>query len=282
MQITAYLRIIFFFCISISLSSCSQYLKSSVKSSASAKQRSEQSAKFHRVAKGETLYSIAWDYGYDYRQIALWNDIDFPYLIKPNQTIRLYPSLIRGASKNTEISHSKRANSSSKLSSAEPKRVIRRAKRSTRLKRAQSSKPKVEKPSGKAKYLSHPVKYPSRIKWLWPVRGKIVHHFNSKRGKKGIDIAGRSGQRIVAAAGGRVVYSGSGLRGYGKLIIIKHNDTYLSAYANNKKILVKEQQKVKSGQHIADMGSNGANITMLHFEIRKNGKPVNPVRYLPR
>ena len=262
--------------LSISLTSCTQYLKSSAKSSSSKSKASlYQPPKYHRVLKGETLYSIAWFYGYDYRQIALWNDIDYPYLIKPSQEIQLYPSLVRRASQNTQAVNGKRTVSRKNQSKRANKSTIKRAKRVVRKKRS--------KDNSRAKSLkTSKQRYVSKIKWRWPTRGKIVHRFSAKHGKKGLGISGKKGQRILAAAAGRVVYSGSGLRGYGKLIIIKHNDTYLSAYANNKKILVKEQQKVKSGQHIAAMGSNGANKSILHFEIRKNGKPINPIRYLPR
>lgn len=277
MQSAKYLRILFFLVLSISLISCTQYLKSRAQSPSTTQSKSSlyQPPKYHQVQKGETLYSIAWFYGYDYRQIALWNDIDYPYRIHPNQEIQLYPSLVRRASQNTRSSNHKRTLSHKNKAKHTSKRAPNRAKKTTRQRREESKKTK------KA-YKRKKPKYASKIKWGWPTRGKIVHRFNAKHGKKGLGISGKKGQRIVAAAAGRVVYSGSGLRGYGKLIIIKHNDTYLSAYANNKKILIKEQQKVKSGQHIADMGSNGANKTMLHFEIRKNGKPVNPIRYLPR
>ncbi len=258
--------------ISSSLMSCTQYLKSNIKTPSSDSKVLYHPPKYHRVSKGETLYSIAWFYGYDYRQIALWNDIDYPYLIKPGQEIQLYPSLVRRASQNTRITHSKKTLSPQQRARREHRKVVQRAKRKTLQQRKHTKKSHQFK---KAKLASN-------IIWHWPTRGKIVYRFSSKRGKKGIGIAGKPGQRIVAAAAGRVVYSGSGLRGYGRLIIIKHNDTYLSAYANNKKIWVKEQQKVKLGQHIADMGNNGAKNSMLHFEIRKNGKPVNPVRYLPR
>jgi len=272
-----YLRILFFLCISISLISCAQYLKSNAKSPSSTQSESSlsQPPKYHRVLKGETLYSIAWFYGYDYRQIALWNDIDYPYLIKPNQEIQLYPSLVRHASQNTQVAHNRRTTTQKNDADREQRRVVKRAKRVTKLKRHKTETVKKEYKRVKPKYVS-------KIKWGWPTRGKIVHHFNDKHGKKGLGISGENNQIIVAAAAGRVVYSGSGLRGYGNLIIIKHNDTYLSAYANNKKILVKEQQKVKFGEQIAAMGSNGAKKPMLHFEIRKNGKPVDPIHYLPR
>jgi lipoprotein NlpD len=120
-----------------------------------------------------------------------------------------------------------------------------------------------------------------RVDWVWPVRGKVVSGFSDAASLKGIDIAGASGQPVAASAGGKVVYAGTGLRGYGKLIIIKHNGTYLSAYAHNKEILVKEGQQVAKGQKIAEMGNTDADQVKLHFEIRRQGKPVDPLRYLP-
>ncbi len=120
-----------------------------------------------------------------------------------------------------------------------------------------------------------------RVDWMWPAKGKIVTGFSDTANLKGIDIAGTAGQPIVAGAGGKVVYAGTGLRGYGKLIIIKHNATYLSAYAHNKDILVKEGQQVAKGQKIAEMGNTDADQVKLHFEIRRLGKPMDPLRYLP-
>ena len=271
MRKSRYLKIIYLLAMSIGLVSCTSYLKSNAKSpSSQSKQTLYQPPKYHRVQKGETLYSIAWFYGYDYRQIALWNDIDYPY-----QEIQLYPSLVRRASQNTRVTHSKKA-LTQQQDSRKHRKLAQRAKKSRR--RLQDRRRAKTKNTYKVKKSN----YASNIKWRWPTRGKVVHRFSTKRGKKGIEISGKRGQRIVAAAAGRVVYSGSGLRGYGQLIIIKHNDTYLSAYANNKKIWVKEQQKVKLGQHIADMGKSGTNISSLHFEIRRNGKPVDPLRYLPK
>ncbi|MBA4141583.1 MAG: peptidoglycan DD-metalloendopeptidase family protein [Nitrosospira sp.] len=118
-----------------------------------------------------------------------------------------------------------------------------------------------------------------RVEWIWPTRGRILGGFSEAT--KGIDIAGESGQPVIASAGGKVVYSGSGLRGYGRLIIIKHNNTYLSAYAHNNKILVKEGETVAKGQKIAEMGNTDTDLVKLHFEIRKNGKPVDPLEHLP-
>jgi lipoprotein NlpD len=119
-------------------------------------------------------------------------------------------------------------------------------------------------------------------KWIWPTKGRIIRKFSiGDQGNKGVDIAGRRGQSVVSSAPGTVVYSGNALRGYGNLVIIKHNDKYLSAYAHNDRLLVKEGQNVKAGQKIATMGSSGTNKVRLHFEIRYQGKPVNPKRYLP-
>ncbi|WP_175546611.1 peptidoglycan DD-metalloendopeptidase family protein, partial [Vibrio vulnificus] len=119
-------------------------------------------------------------------------------------------------------------------------------------------------------------------KWQWPTKGRVIKNFSAgEQGNKGIDIAGQRGQPIVSTAGGTVVYSGNALRGYGNLIIVKHNDNYLSAYAHNDRLLVSEGQSVKAGQQIATMGSSGAKTVMLHFEIRYQGKSVNPKRYLP-
>ncbi|MGY8868558.1 MAG: peptidoglycan DD-metalloendopeptidase family protein, partial [Methylophagaceae bacterium] len=122
-----------------------------------------------------------------------------------------------------------------------------------------------------------------RLSWRWPMQGKVISTYSkSATGRKGIDIAGKSGQKVGAAATGKVVYSGNGLPRYGNLIIIKHNDSYLSAYAHNKNLLVKEGQHVKAGQKIALLGRTGTQRDQLHFEIRRNGKPVDPMRFLPK
>jgi lipoprotein NlpD len=123
----------------------------------------------------------------------------------------------------------------------------------------------------------------TNIKWVWPTQGRLIKNFQASRpGKKGLNIAGKVGQKILTTAPGKVVYSGSGLIGYGKLIIIKHNENFLSAYGHNRKILVKEGQAVKAKQKIAELGTTGANRAMLHFEIRYKGKPVDPMKYLPK
>jgi lipoprotein NlpD len=207
---------------------------------------------YHRVEKGETLYSIAWAYGHDVRDVASWNKIRPPYTIYPEQRIRVKPPA-KSTNRSQPPTHS-----------------------STTARNKAGS-------NNQAKYSPRKDKNTAKISWHWPTNGKIIGKYSVRdAGKKGLDIAGKAGQRIYAAAKGEIVYVGSGLRGYGRLIIIKHNDTYLSAYAHNRKLYVKENQKVERGQHIADMGSDEAERAMLHFEVRRNGKPVDPLKYLPR
>jgi len=214
------------------------------------------SGNVHIVVKGETLYSIAFAYGEDVRTVAAWNHIRPPYTIYPNQLIHLTPPPVAPTPRVRTVA--KRA---IPTTANIPTKTYSSSLNSTKSKAINSQK----------------------ISWQWPTKGKIISAYSAKdAGKKGLDIAGRSGQPIYAAAGGLVVYSGSGLRGYGQLIIIKHNDTYFSAYAHNRRLLVKEDQKVNKGQHIADMGSTESDRPLLHFEVRRDGKPVNPLRYLPK
>ena len=205
--------------------------------------------KSHTVAKGDTLYSIAWRYGYDYKTLASWNRIKAPFVIHPGQVIRLLPARRSRATQPPPVSQRR------PQARAEPV-----AKPDTRERTGASA---------------------SAIHWQWPARGKLLKS-SSPITQKGISIGGRTGQKIVAAATGKVVYSGSGLRGYGNLIIIKHNDTYLSAYAHNRELIVKEGETVKAGQQISTMGLDSKGAPVLHFEIRRNGKPVNPLERLPR
>ena len=203
------------------------------------------SVRTHTVRKGDTLYSIAWQYGYDVRTIAAWNGMRKPYTIYPGQHLTVRPY---------------------KSKSSNEKHVTKKSGASKPEQRVESRHSNTKK-----------------ISWKWPTQGKVISRFASgDPGRQGIDITGRKGQPVKAAAKGRVVYSGSGLRGYGKLVIIKHDETYFSAYAHNNKVHVKEDDIVKSGQRIADMGNSGAERVMLHFEIRRNGKPSNPLKYLPK
>ena len=146
---------------------------------------------------------------------------------------------------------------------------------------AASPPPKAEAPAPRPPANDSASDDDDKIEWVWPAKGKIVGTFSETANLKGIDIAGSAGQPVLASASGTVVYAGSGLRGYGKLVIVKHNGTYLSAYAHNREILVKEGDKVAKGQKIAEMGNTDATEVKLHFEIRRKGKPMDPVRYLP-
>lgn len=207
------------------------------------------------VRKGDTLYSIAFDAGLDYRAVARWNHIEPPYVITPGQRLRLRPP--------------------------PDDRVPRSAAR-------EPSAPSSSQPSGGSTGGSsgqsepQPVPYTGTAVWEWPVQGTIIRRFSRDSANPGIEIAGKPGQPVRSAADGRVVYSGDGLRGYGQLIIVKHNETFLSAYAHNRKLLVKEGDRVRRGQQIAEMGSTGTDRVKLHFEIRKQGTAVDPLNYLPK
>ncbi|MFZ5605640.1 MAG: peptidoglycan DD-metalloendopeptidase family protein [Pseudomonadota bacterium] len=200
------------------------------------------------VQRGQTVYRIATENGITPLDLALWNDIAPPYTIYPGQRLRLYPR------------------DGNVASSTVP------APASTRPPPAPASAP-----------ASAPAPVASSLAWQWPAQGSVVGTYAAgDPTRQGVDIAGKAGQPVRAAADGVVVYSGSGLVGYGELIIVKHNDQWLSAYGHNRARLVNEGALVKAGQQIAEMGRSGATRDMLHFEIRYNGKPVDPLEYLPR
>jgi lipoprotein NlpD len=237
----------------------------------------------YRVNPGETLFSIAWRAGVDPKQLATYNQIPSPYIIYPGQVIKLKPDPVKRSTsrnpKKTILSIVKKSQSN-KVS--DTSNVVKRdenvknqtntlATKSTNAYSRPSKTPQPNLDEG-----------PISI-WKWPTSGKIIKRFSSSdTGNKGIDIKGERGQKVFAAASGRVVYAGSALRGYGQLIIIRHNDDYLSAYAHNSRLRVKEQQTITVGQHIADMGDTGTTDTRLHFEIRYRGKSVDPLRFLPK
>lgn len=205
--------------------------------------------KWVKVRKGDTLYGISSRYDVSINRLIQLNQLKKPYMLQPGQTVFLQPLKTTASSK----SHKSKTNTKTSRSSTGK----------------QQSKPQT-------------VAWPKTVRWQRPAKGKVVKKFNrSRNDAKGIDIAGRQGDSVVASAQGKVVYSGGGLISYGKLIIIKHNRTYLSAYAYNHKLLVKEGDVVKAGQKIAEMGRKDKLSPRLHFEIRKNGKPVDPLKYLP-
>lgn len=223
------------------------------------------------VKKGETLYSISWRAGVDVRTIATLNNIKSPYNIYPGQKIFL-------SKKSPKVSKNK---PSSESLHKRQQKVVKKAIASNK-KQAYGGIVRGQKTSKKSS--AKKGKFSQKVKqWKWPSSGKLIARFSTKKqGNKGIDIAGSRNDSVKAAADGRVVYAGDVLRGYGKLVIVKHNDDYLSAYAHNDHILVKEQQAVKAGDVIAKMGDTDAERVMLHFEVRFRGKSVNPLKYLPR
>lgn len=239
---------------------------------------------YHRVERGDTLYSIGWAYGYDYRQIARWNGISPPYRLSPGQRLRVAPPSGQYVSPLQEYQPEK--TTKNKVQIEQPAPVVGPSKETAKPSEYTSSRLKKD-----VKTVVSKVKQffgDQTVDWQWPTKGKsILSTYSSKDPtRQGLDIAGKLGMPINAAASGRVVYAGSGLTRYGKLIIVKHNDKYLSAYAYNHRLHVEEGDTVTVGQKIADMGDDSVNggtgRMMLHFEIRRNGKPVDPLRYLPR
>jgi len=232
----------------------------------------------YRVQAGETLYSIAWRANSDVRQIAKLNNISPPYNIYPNQKLILVANNQGKSSKASKNKHSskKQTKSSNLTSNKVVKKTVASSKKQAYGENV--SKKKIVQDDLPKTNFSQKIS-----RWKWPVKGRVIAHFSSKaQGNKGIDIAGRRGTNIRATASGKVVYTGSALRGYGKLVIIKHNDDYLSAYAHNDRILVKEQQQIKAGDIVAKMGDTDAQRVMLHFEVRFRGKSVDPLKYLPK
>lgn len=269
-------------------------------------------ARVHPVRRGDTLYSIAWHYGKDVKQLIAINQLTKPYTIYPGQAIYLQPKpqVVRRSPKNpSKASTSPSAvrpqtktvqNTPVRPTGQSSKKVVNPALESTEQKMyGGQTRQKVDKDhasasakpatasTGKQQVRLEPGKQNKQDKdlsWQWPVTGKpqLLQTFSaSAQGNQGIDIAGTKGTVVQAAAPGEVVYAGAALRGYGRLLIISHQDDYLSAYAHNERLLVKEKDQVKTGQPIAQMGSSGAERVKLHFEIRHQGQPVDPMKLLP-
>ncbi len=278
---------------------------------------------YYRVKKGDSLYAIAFRFGQDWREIARWNEITAPYVIYPEQLLRV-GTIVSPAGASSSVS-----GSSVKTAAAPPPGSETRSLQTPRTSSTQEYDPNSDtagqlsaetaglaatgvtqttaagtpvpgtamEPSGGSTTdqaaaskgsiqpagitYTTPAGDPNR--WLWPTEGRIISHFKANDPtRKGVDIAGQAGQRVIASAPGQVVYSGSGLIGYGELIIIKHSDRMLSAYAHNRKRLVSEGEQVLAGSAIAEMGTNDRNQAILHFEIRVNGVPSDPVKFLPQ
>ena len=286
---------------------------SSVYKDYSSIERGSYRGSFYEVQKGDTLYFIAYVTDKNVKDLIRYNDLSSPYTIHPGEKIRLWhpaykapaygasavgatgvavaPVAVAGktssaalntpalSTKNTTNKASANLAKSTSKNQKSAKKTVTNKVDPVKSKEyvGNKSKENVNKAISSQKPNNDKIS-----KWLWPTKGRVIKSFSAgDQGNKGIDIAGQRGQSIVSTASGTVVYSGNALRGYGNLIIVKHNDNYLSAYAHNDRLLVKEGQSVKSGQKIATMGSSGSSSVRLHFEIRYQGKSVNPKRYLP-
>jgi lipoprotein NlpD len=265
-------------------------------------------AVYHTVKKGETLYSIALEYGHDYREVAAWNNLENPAAIKAGQQLRVSPPAAAAApptqSPGVEVKPitGPAAVEARPLGEAAPPGQggnFKREPKGGKLPYSDQALAQVQKGEAppvqaalakpEAKPETKP-EYPQAeavtneedgIEWAWPYNGRLLAGF-SEGANKGVDIAGGEGDPVLAAAGGKVLYVGNNVRGYGNLVIVKHNNMYLSAYAHNSRILVKENQTVARGQKIAELGASDTDQPKLHFEIRRQGKPVDPLKYLPQ
>lgn len=255
---------------------------------------------FYTVQRGDTLYSIALDNGLDYKEVAEWNGLGDPNVIRSGQVLRLR-SPEQTAAPAVQVKPATVASAVEARPLVAPRSDVKTEPRAVKLPYSEQnlallSRPRTAAtetgPEPKAEAKPQPKSEPQpaarlepqadddKVDWGWPAAGRVVVQF-SEPNNKGVDIGGRMGDPVFASASGRVVYSGSGLRGYGKLIIIKHNNTYLSAYAHNSEMLVKEGQSVVKGQKIGELGNTDADSAKLHFEIRRLGKPVDPLKFLP-
>jgi lipoprotein NlpD len=261
---------------------------------------------YYTVRKGDTLLQIALDFGQNYRDLVVWNNLSNPDDIKIDQVLRVLPPEAEGAAVQVgsvaaptavEVKPLPAPTATTSQPAAAPvatvphktgprgdKRIYSEAALADMQKSAGpfANSPAAKTETAKAaepKPAEAPPASDDAVLWIWPAEGKIIAGFDETR--KGIDIAGQLGQQVVAAGAGRVMYAGSGIRGYGNLVIVKHTNNLLSAYAHNRSILVKEGQTVSKGQKIAEMGNSDTDTVKLHFEIRQQGKPVDPSKFLP-
>ncbi len=241
-------------------------------------QKSEQKGQ-HVVQKGETLYAIAWRYDIDYRALAEANHLSPPYTLETGQVISL--NVPPAKAKPIIV----RQQQQYQPTPVEPEEAGWKVKATPAayvapIEKQQNTQPAIQPKSTPVQTAPVVAQASASNQWIWPAKGKIVQGYSPTNGEKGVDIAGTMGEPIYAASSGKVAYAGNGLRGYGNLVIIKHNDEFLSAYAHNQKILVHEGQEIKAGQQIATMGNTESKTVMLHFEIREAGKSVNPLNYV--
>lgn len=255
----------------------------------------------YTVKKGDTLYAIGLEFGYDYKEIASANNLNPPYAIKIGQKLNLpvngnlektttapttEDGVIVTPIKAEPVTAEAKPTSPAVTPILSQPKAVREPFSLEALNRSTSkpteiaaTKPTTAPDSTTAKSTEIKATGDDSISWTWPTQGKVVASFN-EASNKGIDIAGTTGQAVNAASSGKVIYSGSDLRGYGNLVIIKHNKTFLSVYAHNSRLIVKEGQIVAAGQKIAEMGNTDSNSVKLHFEIRQQGKSVDPAKYL--
>jgi lipoprotein NlpD len=227
---------------------------------------------YYTVKPGDTLIRIGLDHGQSSRDIARWNSLENPNRLEIGQVLRVTPPAAAAAAANTRPVAQATATPSALAQQAPADRApVPSAAASAPAASASSPASATSAPSASAD---------DNIAWIWPSNGPVLAGFDEIK-NKGLDIGGAAGDPVLAAADGRVVYVGAGLRGYGNLIILKHNNTYLTAYAHNQTLLIKEDQSVRKGQKIAEMGSSDADRVKLHFEVRRQGKPVDPAKYLP-
>ncbi len=229
-------------------------------------------AGYYSVKPGDTMIRIGLDNGQNWRDIVRWNNLENPNLIEVGQVLRVVPPII-----DTQVVTRPVLPSAAAPATATP--PLAAASRPASAPVAPVAAAPVTPPPPPVA-ASPALTGDEDVGWIWPAQGTLLGGFDDAK-NKGLDIGGRAGDAVIAAADGRVVYSGAGLRGYGNLIILKHNNTFLTAYAHNQTLLVKEDQAVKKGQKIAEMGNSDADRVKLHFEIRRQGKPVDPAKYLP-
>jgi lipoprotein NlpD len=223
---------------------------------------------YYAVRPGDTIRRIGNETGQSWQNIVRWNNLENPDLIEVGQVLRVVPPV---SPTSTNVAAAAAPAEGAVTKPVAPPAVLPAAPAS-----AAASKPAVTaSPSAPAANSGD-----EDLGWIWPAHGTLIAGFDDAK-NKGFDIGGKAGDAVLAAADGRVVYAGAGLRGYGNLIILKHNNTYLTAYAHNQTLLVKEDQSVQKGQKIAEMGNSDSDRVKLHFEIRRQGKPVDPARYLP-
>lgn len=271
------------------LASCHRHRPAPIEEhSASSAKRELNSDGSYSVRPGDTLFAIAFSYGLDHRDVATWNRVASPYVIYPGQRLRLSapPSgnkRNKGRSATVQTKGIKTpgatttTTTTTKPASSKPPATTQKA---VTPKQVAATPPPESAPVAKSTTTKVSVDPDS---WRWPANGRVLRGYVAANpSRNGLDIVGTEGQPIMASAAGKVVYSGNGLLGYGELIIIKHSDRMLSAYAHNKVRLVQEGEQVSAGQKIAEMGRNDENEQLLHFEIRVRGKPVNPIGYLPK